>query len=187
MFRFSKSQKWVGLKIAYCEERGNCVIPTCDVPSHQVICDYPGRKVDFATANAICAVSPVARAYAVDLPPPKCDTLLAHGYEKVPSFGPLLNHSGRHPNCKIYIRDVSTGVRNAKKVPMVMLKTTKRVAAGEELTWDYGDRYERTEWIDKCNCSACTDIRVYKKLNVGNHKCFKYTIARIHPYGRARR
>ena len=185
------SQEWRGLRVVLCTERGYGVVPTCDVPTQRVVCDYPGQTVDLARGLEIVGASEVASHYAVELPPPEAAMILAHDLKGLPSFGPLLNHSGRHPNCEIHRRYVSTGVRNqtstgrwarnAEKKPIIVLQTIKPVAAGEELTWHYGNKYEKSDWFEKCLCIKCLECRRFRKLNPENDRCLKYGLYRILP------
>lgn len=113
-----------------------------------------------------------ARSYAVEFPSGRDQFyILAHGRDNPPSFGKLINHSTRHPNCRVYRKSYKFSQRRCqqtKTIDVVIVETLRVIKYGEELLWDYGKKYAREKWFDNCHCRKCAAGGVYSACIVPN-------------------
>lgn len=170
----SENQQWVGLKIVYHRDRGYGVVAAADIPKGRVVCNYSGLVLPADAAedylqDLLPLLERNARAYAVEFQEGKDRFyILAHGTENPPSFGRLLNHSKKHPNCRVYrknftLADGQQDTRQATKseVSIVIVETLRKISFGEELVWNYGRKYARAEWFNDCHCKRCSTAGYY--------------------------
>lgn len=173
LLELSTTQKWPHLYLTYDSERGTGVAASIDIPKGSVICDYAGEIYLSSEANRYLShLSPEdenhARSYAVEFTKPYGGDffVLAHFPEAVTSYGRLINHSRIHPNCRVCYKAIKThtakrGVTNENFI--VAVETTRKICQGEELLWNYGPKYSREDWFDKCFCKKCVvEGRYYK-------------------------
>ncbi|RCN30332.1 hypothetical protein ANCCAN_23894 [Ancylostoma caninum] len=73
--------------------------------------------------------------------------VLAHEqvHKKTVTLGRLFNHGGMHPNLRLEISNHSCS-------------TTKEVHAGEQLLWNYGNKYRGAQLRRNYICNACDPV-----------------------------
>jgi SET domain-containing protein len=124
-----------------------------DIPAGAFVCEYAGALLTNEQAQA------QEIAYAQRVPDPGCymyyftwrkqQTLCVDAtYDRGgDGYGRLLNHSRVHNNVQAQM------VLDSRGVPHLVLYARRRIAAGEELFFDYGDRDESTRklfpWLDE--------------------------------------
>lgn len=70
--------------------------------------------------------------------------------------GRLINHSFKHPNAELKVKDVRLRSGQFKKFPYFV--AAKKIRSGEEVFWNYGDHAAARWWYLTCWCSKCKGV-----------------------------
>lgn len=130
-----------GLAVIDFEDKGRGVVATKPFKTGSFVIEYAGDHIDWEEAKKredeyskdpsigcyMYYFSACNRNYCVD------------ATVETGRLGRLLNHSKKNPNCKTKLIDVPNK-KSGGSMPRLIIVAKKDIMAGEELTYDYGDR-----------------------------------------------
>ena len=155
---------WDALIIKCDNMGGEGVFAQKDIGHATMICHYGGNLIEQATAEDDMAHGRTKFLLQFTVNGQKL--FFNHPHHSVKTYGRMMNHSKLHPNCTKKLH------QNASGMPVIMLKTLRKIDAGEELVHDYGVYYES---IPPCtvNCKKCFGKEIFGvKVNLNTYIYF---------------
>ena len=134
---------------------GNGVFAACDIPAGVELIDYKGRLRSIAQAARLYAdTSGTGHTFLVTLNEGYVIDANVDG-----NVARWINH-GCDPNCEAFVHE---GAHGDLRKDRVIIESRRAIAAGEELTYDYGIILEephtaklRRIWGCRCGAPGCT-------------------------------
>lgn len=125
---------------------GEGVFACVEIPQGTAVCHYGGEFIDRTRAES--DMDQGCSKFLLQITVNNKHFFFNHHESKMKTFGCMMNHSSLHPNCTKKLH------QNGSGMPVVIMKTLRNIAAGEELVHDYGVHYEP---IPSCtvNCQKC--------------------------------
>lgn len=162
-------RKWIGLEVREnLGMRGRGVFAMVNFASGQIICNYHGKKVTQEQYNetieeltssdpaTLEKLSNYALSMRAEDPFNKGKYFVILAHEEDGSYGRLLNHSAKHPNC--YSRFKVMTKPSGEQETLAFIKANRNIHKGEELLWNYGDEFKKVEWYHNCPCKKCVRL-----------------------------
>ena len=153
-----KTQQYLGVMVAKTTDGiGKGLYATRNMAKGVLVCDYhgPSRFTEIVKGNH------GSRKTGFEL---EYKTLGGKRVSVVPhesTLGLYANHTSKHPNMKLVIKDLPLG-DNGAVIRIPLFYTLKHIKAGTELCWGYGLGYGDESWLKdgcRCNCRECVNER----------------------------
>lgn len=140
------SNKWKSISIEDDHMGGKGVFATKPILHGAYVCHYGGDFLDGNAGNEVILYG--STKFLLEVTINRKSYYFNHCDPEKLTFGAMMNHSKRHPNC------IKKLHQSKKGKPVVVLKALRNIDAGEELLHDYGTKYEE---LPPCsvNCRLC--------------------------------
>jgi SET domain-containing protein len=143
-------QNWESIEIRSNLPEGRGIFAKRDIPAHQAVCNYGGQITESKGLLILKRRKRCNNLLELQLTKlgKKLKVYLHGDSDNAGKYGPLINHSQKHPSLKpeFYIDENNT-------IDIVFF-AFENIPKGEQLTWNYGKHFEG---VEKCvrGCKKC--------------------------------
>ena len=130
-----RSEREEGLEVRHTRAKGRSVFATREFMRGDFVCEYAGEMITYAEAKereTKYARDPSIGCYMYFFEH-KTKSYCVDATAETTRLGRLLNHSRLYSNCHTKVFEMDAR-------PYLILLASRDIRAGEELTFDYGDR-----------------------------------------------